>query len=279
MSYPMRLRFNFRLVIPALVLLFLIQPIAQVVAGLPPTPNPPQLVNDFTGTLSDVQREALESKLVLLNDCTSTQVSVVLISSTEGEDIAQYAAELGEAWGVGSAKYDNGVLLLVAKDDRTLFIATGYGIDAALPDIRCSQIIEHVITPRFKDGDYYGGLYAGTDQIIAAVKGEYQDPEAAPRSLRIDWGDVLLIGALLLFVFFYFAFQVAVVKQYARLNNLPFWTAWNLVNAAAAAARRSNRPRGFIGGMGGGFGGGSSSGGFGGFGGGRFGGGGAGGSW
>lgn len=275
----MHLRFNFRWVIPALVLLLLIQPVGHLHAGLPPAPSPPRLVIDFTGTLSEVQRDELESKLVLLNDCTSTQVTVVLISSTEGEDIAQYAAELGEAWGVGSAKHDNGVVLLVAKDDRNLFIATGYGIDAALTDIQCSQIIEHVITPRFKAGDYYGGLYAGTDQIIAAVKGEYQDPGAVPRPLRIDWGSVLLIGAILLFVFFYFAFQVAVVKQYARLNNLPFWTAWNLVNAAAAAARRNNRPGGFIGGMGGGFGGGSSSGGFGGFGGGRFGGGGAGGSW
>ncbi|MFM9007885.1 MAG: TPM domain-containing protein [Bacteroidota bacterium] len=265
--------------IPVLVLLFIIQPHNRTLAGLPPAPDPPRLVNDFTGTLSDVQRDALESKLVLLNDCTSTQVAVVLISTTEGEDIAQYAAELGEAWGVGSAKHDNGVLLLVAKDDRALFIATGYGIDAALPDLRCSQIIENVIKPRFIEGDYYGGLYAGTDQIIAAVKGEYQDPSAVYRPLRIDWGNVLLIGALLLFVFFYFAFQVAVVKQYARLNNLPFWTAWNLVNAAAAAARRNSSPRGYIGGMGGGFGGGGSSGGFGGFGGGRFGGGGAGGSW
>ena len=256
---------------PLVYLLFIT---TNMIAGLPPAPDPPRLVNDLTNTLSEKELGLLENKLVALNDCTSTQVSIVMLETTGGDEIADYAFRLGDAWGIGSSKYNNGVLLLVAKADRRMFIATGYGVEGVLPDIRCSRIIEDVIKPRFKSGDYYGGLDAGTDQIIAAVRGEYRDPTAVKRP--VNWSDVLVVLFIIGLIGLYFLFQVIVVKQYARLNGIPFWTAWTIVNAAAS--RRSTRSGGFIGGMGGGFGGGGS-GGFGGFGGGRFGGGGAGGSW
>ena len=137
-------------------------------AGIPPAPDPPRLVNDFTGTLSEEQKNVLEESLLRYHDTTSTQITIVLVSTTEGMDPSQYAYELGEAWGVGQSKYNNGVVFLIAKDDRTVEIATGYGVEAALPDVLCKRIIENEIIPRFRENDFYGGISNGAQAIMDA---------------------------------------------------------------------------------------------------------------
>lgn len=163
-----------KIIIPVFLLTLVV--FSTSAQNLPKRPDPPRLVNDFTNTLTEVQKQVLETKLVNIDDSTSTQIAVVIIESTEGYDIAEYNTALGREWGVGSKDLNNGVILLIAKSDRKLNISPGYGLEGALPDITCKHIIEEVIVPNFKADDYYRGIDEGTDAIIRAVKGEYTVP-------------------------------------------------------------------------------------------------------
>lgn len=236
---------------------------------LPNAPNPPRLVNDFTGTLTADQQQFLENKLVAFDDSTSTQIAVVIIKSTEGQDIAQYAVDLGRKWGIGGKQFNNGVLLLIAKDDRKLNIATGYGVEGALPDITAKHIIDDEIVPNFKGDDYFRGIDEGTNAIMQAVKGEYHVTRKKSSSGSGAGMFVLFIVILIL---------VAILRSggggkgggYAsRKGYRDFLGPFLLGNLLGGSGR----------GGGGWSGGGGSSGGFGGFGGGSFGGGGASGGW
>lgn len=264
-----------------LIILNLLTLVAPAAVEFPPKPNPPKLVNDYSGTLAPDDIRRLEEVLVAFDDSTSVQIGVVVISTLDGYPISDYAFELGEKWGIGDKKKNSGALLLIAIKDRKMFIATGYGLEATLPDARCRRIIETDIAPDFKRGLYYEGIKAGTESMMKAVKGEYKDSprKKAKRGSKVP--AVLIIILVLLFVFLAKIFSV---RRYSLLNNIPFWVAWSLLNAAAGRRKGSwrdfNSGSGTFGGWGGGgFGGGSSGGGFGGFGGGSFGGGGAGGSW
>jgi len=240
--------------------------------NFPEKPEPPRLVNDFAGVLSASETAALENKLVIYNDTTSTQIAIVLIKSLDGYPIDDYTIRLGEKWGVGSSKHNNGVLMLAAIEDRKIFIATGYGLEGALPDALVKRIVENDIKPHFKEGNYYGGLDSGVDQIISLARGEYKGEGTKNPGKEFPISGLLIF---LVIIFFILMMKVRSAKSYAHRNNLGFWAAWALLNAA------SSRQRGSWGGFtsgGGGFGGGGG-GGFGGFGGGSFGGGGAGGSW
>jgi uncharacterized protein len=137
--------------------------------------KPNRLVNDYTQTLSSQQIEQLEQKLVAFDDSTSTQIAVVLIKSLEGYDVADYGVRLAEMWGIGGAKNNNGVLVLVSLGDRKVTIQTGYGVEGALPDAITKRIIEREIKPNFKAGDYFAGLDEGTNAIISYTKGEYKN--------------------------------------------------------------------------------------------------------
>jgi len=248
-----------------IVLLSLLLSIAGISFGqlekdLPVRPQPPRLVTDYTGTLAPDQQEALERKLVAFDDSTSTQIAVVIIASTGNYDIADYAFALGRSWGIGNQEFNNGALVLIAKDDRKMFIATGYGLEGALPDATAKQIISNEIKPNFKENDYYRGLDQGTDAIIAAVKGEYTAPENY-RSKDDKEGIPGIFIIILVFII------LSVLKRRG--------------GGGGGGYRRGG---GFMyfptgGGHWGGSSGSSSSGGFGGFGGGSFGGGGAGGDW
>ena len=149
---------------------------AQIEKVIPKRPNPPKLVNDFTGTLTDYQVLALENKLVAFDDSTSNQVTVVIINSTGDYAIDEVALELGRKWGVGNKDKNNGIVLLIAKNDRKMTIQVGYGLEGALPDITAKSIIDHEIKPSFKENNYYRGIDLGTDAIIKATKGEYKAP-------------------------------------------------------------------------------------------------------
>lgn len=230
----------------------------------PPTVK--RLVNDFTNTLTEDQRQDLERKLVAFDDSTSTQIAVVIIPSLGNYDVADYNTKLGRAWGIGGKEFNNGVVLLISKSDRKLNIATGYGVEGALPDITAGHIIKDVIVPEFKGNDYYRGIDEGTDAIIKAVKGEY----ATPRTKGKGSGKfpIILIIIVLLIIFSAGGGNKGggfmSRRGYRGLGGPIFWG--SMLGG---------------GGSGGGFGGGGSSGGggFGGFGGGSFGGGGASGSW
>lgn len=233
---------------------------AQIEKVIPAKPNPPKLVNDFTNTLSPEQVEALEKKLVMIDDSTSNQVAVVIIPTLNEYPIEDVAIQIFRKWGIGNKKNNNGILLLIAKNDRKLRIEVGYGLEGALPDMIAMSIIDHEITPAFKEGDFYRGVEKGTDAIILATKGEYTaaDKYASRGESDVPWGTIIFIIFL-----------------------IGYW----IYKSPATYSGGNYSGKGYTGGgwttTGGGWtsGGGGSSGGFGGFGGGSSGGGGASGGW
>lgn len=242
---------------------------------LPEKPNPPRLVNDFAKIFSSEEAQLLELKLRAYNDSTSTQIAVVTITSLDGYPVDDYSFKLGNKWGIGQQGKNNGILVLIAKQDRKAFIATGYGMEGALNDGKLGTILRQEMIPYFKSGDYYGGVNNGIDKMIASAAGEYVADDSGDNSDGPVWPVLIFLATFFLVFVIGMISKVRSAKKYSLLNNVPFWVAWSIINAALN--RRNNS------GGGGFFGGGSSGGGssssFGGFGGGSFGGGGAGGSW
>ncbi len=258
------------------VLLFSISSAAVFAQDFPDKPVPPRLVNDFAGMLSRDEVNALEQKLVSFNDSTSTQIAIVTVPSLKGYDKADYAQRLGEKWGIGKKQLNNGVLILVKPktpdSDGQVFIAQGYGLEGAIPDITCAQIVDHDILPSFRKGDYYGGLDKATNTIMALARGEFTAQDYGQR-VKKSGGQKLPLG-LILFIIFFIIIIISGGKGGSNRRNistggLPFWMLLGMMNSG----------RGSHSGSWGGFSGGGGGGGFGGFGGGGFGGGGAGGSW
>ncbi|WP_245763352.1 TPM domain-containing protein [Paraburkholderia diazotrophica] len=145
-----------------------------------PIPSLTARVTDETDTLTSDQRSALEQTLKDFEARKGTQISVLIVPTTQPETIEQYSMRVVEQWKLGRQKVDDGALLIVAKNDRSLRIEVGYGLEGPLNDATSSRIIREVIVPRFKQGDFYGGIAAGVDSIIRVVNGEPL-PEPAPR--------------------------------------------------------------------------------------------------
>jgi uncharacterized protein len=142
------------------LILFLFLSLFSIAKEVPSSPNPPRLVNDFTGVLDASQVQNLEAKLKAYNDSTSTQVAIVIENSLEGDDIFDYCQRLSTAWGIGVKGRNNGILIYVAIDDRKMRIHVGYGMEATITDGLTKRIIDQVMKPAFKQQDYYGGLEA-----------------------------------------------------------------------------------------------------------------------
>jgi uncharacterized protein len=245
---------------------------AQSDKDFPAKPNPPRLVNDLAPMMDASQQAQLEQKLLDYERNTSTQITVVTIKNLGGYEVAQYAVELGNRWGVGHKGKDNGVLVLASLEDRKVNISTGYGLEGALTDATSGRIIRNEIVPSFKSGNYYEGFNKAADAIIAATKGEYtadkKDARGEERGLPI--GRIILIVIIILFV----------------LSRMGGGGGGGYMSRRGYRGFGGGFMGGFLGGSlgSGGFGGGSNwggggGGGFGGFGGGGFGGGGASGSW
>lgn len=172
--------------------------------ALAPVPPAARRVTDQTGTLSPAQQNALEAALAALESEKGSQVGVLIVPTTQPEAIEQYSLRVAEAWKLGRKGVDDGVLLLVAKDDRALRIDVGYGLEGALPDATCKQIIDDFIVPRFRAGDFYGGIETGVGLIARRVRGEPLPTPAAPRGAPVSVEK--LKG---LFIFWLVAFGVA----------------------------------------------------------------------
>ena len=140
--------------------------------GVQPVPTLTAHVMDSTGTLNAAQREALEAKLTAFEKARGAQVVVLIVPTTQPEDIAAYAQRIGDSWKIGRKSIGDGLLLVVAKNDRTVRIETTKTLEGPIPDLMASRIIENAITPRFKQGDFAGGLDVGTDRIMALISGE-----------------------------------------------------------------------------------------------------------
>ncbi|SDI33747.1 TPM domain-containing protein [Paraburkholderia phenazinium] len=133
-------------------------------------------VTDETATLTGEQRSALEQSLQTFEEKKGSQISVLIVPTTQPETIEQYSMRVVEQWKLGRTRVDDGVLLIIAKDDRTLRIEVGYGLEGALTDATSSRIINETIVPRFQQGDFYGGVVAGVDSIMRVVDGEPLPP-------------------------------------------------------------------------------------------------------
>jgi uncharacterized protein len=245
--------------------------IAKAQFDIPDIPKEQTSVYDYINLLSSSEKQTLENKLIKYSDTTSTQIVVAIINSTKGEYINYLATEWAHKWGIGQAKEDNGVFILLAKDDRKINISTGYGVEHLLTDKMCSQIINNNIIPYFKQNNYYGGLNKGVDTIFEVLTGEYHGtrkvdaPSFPPKLIFI-----------LIIIFVFIIISISKNKRGGggkggnRHKGFDIWDAIIL----------SNMGRGSFGGRSSGGWGGSSGGGFGGgFGGGGFGGGGASGGW
>lgn len=252
-------------------------------------------VTDQTGTLTGEQKASLESTLQAFEARKGSQIVVLMVPTTAPEPVEQYALRVAEQWKPGRKKIDDGALLVIAKDDRALRIEVGYGLEGVLNDATAKRIVSEVIVPRFKEGDFYGGIAAGVERLIRVADGEpLPAPAAKPVAASEGMGQiipVLLIVAV-----------VAGMALRSRLGRFPGavvaggavgFLAWLMANAAAFALIAGVAAflltllgvgAGGFGGMHGGHGhhGGSGRGGFGGGfrgGGGGFGGGGASGRW
>lgn len=242
--------------------------------------NSNRLVTDYTQTLSAEQIARLEQKLIAFDDSTSNQIAVVIVKTVGDHDINEYALTLGRKWGVGGKGKNNGVVLLIALGDRKMSIQTGYGLEGALPDIYTKRIIENDIKPFFKESNYYAGIDAGVDAIIALTKGEYKNDR--PSRSKVKEQPDVGIGAGIIIIIVILIFILGkrggggggeIISGRGVAEGL----LWGML--LGGGSRHRDRG-GFGGGFGGGgFGGGGSGGGFGGFGGGSFGGGGSSGSW
>ena len=169
--------------------------------ALQPVPALSARVVDQTATLSADQRQRLASKLAAFEAGKGAQIAVLIVASVAPETIEQYALRVVESWKLGRKSVDDGALLLVAKQDRKLRIEVGYGLEGALNDATAKRIISETIAPRFKDGDFYGGINDGVDAMIKVVSGEPLPPPAARSSdAGVDLETLVFVGFILVFV-------------------------------------------------------------------------------
>jgi uncharacterized protein len=146
-------------------------------------------VVDLTGTLSSADIAALSQRLKDLEARKGSQVAVLIVPTTQPETIEQFSIRVAEAWKIGRKKIDDGALLVIAKNDRKLRIEVGYGLEGGLTDLTARRIIDEVITPKFRTGDFAGGIAAGLTRIIGAIEGEPL-PAPAPEASNgedLDW--------------------------------------------------------------------------------------------
>ncbi|MFV0278820.1 MAG: TPM domain-containing protein [Parahaliea sp.] len=162
------------------------QPLAEV-------PRLSSRVTDQTATLSPEQRSTLENRLAQLERETGSQVAVLIVDSTQPEDIAAYGIRVVEAWQLGREKFDDGALFLVARADRRMRIDVGYGLEGAIPDATARRIIDDIVAPRFRAGDFYQGIADGTAAIDKLVRGEQLPPPGTrdSRQRSVDLGALI----------------------------------------------------------------------------------------
>lgn len=157
-------------------------------------------ITDLTQTLSADQQTQLDAKLAAFEQQKGSQIAVLILPTTQPEDIAQYSIRVVEKWKIGREKIDDGILVLVAKDDRKIRIEVGYGLEGAIPDLTAKRVINEIISPQFKQGNFYGGLDAGVDKLIGLINGEaLPEPKASAASANAieNLLPILLFGGLI----------------------------------------------------------------------------------
>jgi len=171
---------------------------AQWAAADVSVPTLSSRITDTTHTLQDTQRAELGAKLAALEQRKGAQVAVLVMPTTAPETIEQFSVRAFAQWKLGRKGVDDGVLLMVAKDDHRVHIEVGYGLEGAIPDVAAHRIIDEYLTPKFRAGDFYGGIDAATDALAKLIDGETLPPAYSAKSRRNDDAQILTIVALFL---------------------------------------------------------------------------------
>jgi len=271
--------------------------------SVPPKPADIPIV-DQTNTLTTEQKTTLAEQIAAERTKSGNQIAIVIVPSTEDSSIEKYSLDIARGWGIGTAENNNGVLLLIAKNDRLLRIEVGTGLEGALTDAQAGRIIRDDIRPLFRQDKYFEGVQAGLTSIIAAINGEYIPTTTATEPIRLPWELIFGFGFL---IFSWLGSILARTKSWwaggiiggatgGTLGLLAGSLVFGIIGAGALAiiglvldkvvsanyqshAGRGDKPSWWAGGGFLGGGGSRGGGGFGGFGGGGFGGGGSSGSW
>jgi len=222
--------------------------------GIPDVPQPYALVNDFAGLLSSDNYQNLEAKLLSFNDSTSNQIYVITVNSIGDYSIEDYALRTARKWKIGQKDKNNGILILISKNDRKVDIEVGYGLESAVTDYDSKHIIEDVIVPAFKQSNYHLGIDEATDRIIGLIQGTYHTEVA--KNVKIpDWV-FIIIAMLVIFIFLFI-----ITGKSSGSGGGSSWTyssggSWSSGGSSSWSSGSSS----FGGGGGGSFGGGGSSG-------------------
>ncbi len=238
--------------------------------GIPEKPQPPRLVNDFAGVLSEGEVNALEQKLVHFDDSTSSQIVVVTVNDLGGRDETDFADRLGEKWGVGQKGKNNGIVILVkptgGQGQRKARISVGYGLEGVIPDATARKIVDYEMIPYFKKNQFYQGIDAAVNVLMSLSRGEFTSDQYNKKVSKTS-PMVYIIPIFILLLIFVISKNNKRRGPMSPGKSLPFWMLFGMMGSGSSSS-------GSWGGSSG-----SSGGGFGGFGGGSFGGGGASGSW
>ncbi len=267
----------FKMVKKIIISLFFLLPLIQVSSQvLPEPPVPPRLVNDLSGILDKQSVDNLERALMGFSNETSTQIAIVTLNDISGYEISDFSFRLAEKWGIGQKDKRNGILILVkpktSQSKGEAFIAVGYGLEGAVPDVVAKRIVQNEMIPYFRANDYGGGLIAGTNILMEITRGEYTADKYLERST------IAAKPVAIAIVIIFFILMAVVISKGQKVrsssigHDLPFWVLLSMLGSSGTR-NRSGGWDNFSSGSG------SFGGGFGGFGGGSFGGGGAGGSW
>ena len=183
--------------------------------AIPPRPVPPRLVNDFAGIFTAREALHLEQMLTAFDDSTSNQIAVITTTDLEGLTPAEYATRTGLEWGIGSEKYDNGIVVLVKPktygSNGQVNISVGYGLEGAIPDAYAKRIIDNEMIPHFAEGDYFGGIAAGCTTLMKLASGEISEPE--------ETGSIGVVLMMLIMCIIAVIFFTAVARSSGRNNR------------------------------------------------------------
>ena len=224
--------------------------------GIPEVPQPYALVNDFAGLISEDNKQSLEKKLLAFNDSTSNQIYVITVNSIGDYSIEDFALRTARKWKIGQKDKNNGILLLISKNDRKVDIEVGYGLESAVTDYDSKHIIEDILVPAFKQSNYHLGIDMATDRLMGLIQGTYVTE--AEKNVPIPYWVFILIAVVLIFIL--------ILVFSGKPGMGPGGTAWTYSSGGAWSSSGGSSwgsgGGGFGGGSGGSFGGGGSSGGW-----------------
>jgi uncharacterized protein len=220
-------------------------------------------VVDRAGILSDTTETALSAKIEAHEKATSDQIVIVTLPDLMGRPIEDWGLALGRGWGIGQKGKDNGIVFLIAPNDRELRIEVGYGLEGSLPDATANQIIQSDVIPHFKQGDMEGGVAVGLDAILAALGGTYQPP-AEPSYAYDDTHGFIVPDALVPFIFFGLSIGVGLLmslrRRWDKTRNRYVWYIARSTGGSSSGSSSFGGSSGGFSGGGGSFGGGGASG-------------------